>query len=341
MHRARRAGVGPRGDGPARLKACVFGAGAIGGHIAARLHAGGADTSVVARGPHLAAMQTHGLRVETPDGTLQADVRASDDPAALGPQDHVIVAVKAPALPALAGTIPPLLGPNTAVTFAMNGIPWWYFDGTADAGRTLPLVDPDDAVRRAVGPARALGCVVYSGCTVIAPGVVQVDGARSRLVLGEPGGALSPRVQALAAVLRQDGMEIDVVERIRDRVWAKLLLNLGTGPLCVLAKSAPREVFADEACCEALRRVVAEGAAIARAMGADVAPDPEAQLKNSRRSTHTPSVVQDLELGRPMEIDALYRQPLAFAREHGLLTPTLDLLVALVVQRARMARLYI
>ena len=318
----------------------MFGAGAVGGHIAARLHAGGAETSVVARGPHLAAMQARGLQVHTKDGVIDAPVRASDDPATLGPQDHVIVAVKAPALPAVASAIGPLLGPDTAVTFAMNGIPWWYFDSTAEHGRTLPTIDPGDAVRRALGPGRAIGCVVYSACTVVEPGVVHVENARSRLVLGEPDGLLSDRVQALGAALRQDGMAIDVVERIRDRVWAKLLVNMGTGPLCVLAQSTSREVMADPACADAMRRVMTEGASIARAMGAEVELDIEGQLAGSRRSDHTSSVVQDLKLGRPMEVEALYRAPLAFAREQGVSTPTLDLLVALVTQRARAAGLF-
>ncbi len=173
----------------------MFGAGAVGGHIAGRLARGGADVSVVARGPHLAAMQANGLVVHAPDGTIEARVRASADPADLGVQDAVLVSVKAPALPAIATALRPLLGPDTSVAFLMNGIPWWYFhrEGGPHDGRRLPRIDPGDAIWNAVGPERAIGGVVYSGCTVTSPGVIEVDNAMagwcwaSRTVSSRPG----------------------------------------------------------------------------------------------------------------------------------------------------------
>lgn len=324
------------------MKVCVFGAGAIGGHVAARLHRGGAEVSVVARGAQLAAIQADGLRVHAKDAEMHAQVRASDDPAELGPQDAVIVAVKAPALPAVAAAIGPLLQQDTSVAFAMNGIPWWYFHahgGDLD-GRRLPQVDPDGAMWDRVGPERALGCVVYSACTVTEPGVIHVENARSRLVLGEPDGSRSPRIEALAAALRAGGLDIEVTDRIRDRVWSKLLLNLGSGPMGVLAQSGPQALYAEEACCDATRRIVAEGAAVARAMGCHVEPDVEGQLANGRKLAHLPSIVQDLVLGRAMEIEAIFGVPLDLARMQGVPTPTLDLLVALARVRARAAGLY-
>ena len=248
------------------MKVCVFGAGAIGSHVAGRLAKGGAAVSVVARGSQLAAFQTGELVVHAPDGEIRARVAASADPAGLGPQDAVLVCVKAPALPDVAAAIGPLLGPDTAVAFLMNGIPWWYFQGTPDDARRLPSLDPGDALRRAVDPTRVIGGVVYSACTVTAPGVVQVDNARSRIVLGDPDGRVSARTEALAAVLRAGGLTMEVSDRIRDVLWSKLLLNLGSGLLGVLSGSPPGEFFTEAACCDATRRILAEAAAVATAM---------------------------------------------------------------------------
>jgi 2-dehydropantoate 2-reductase len=324
------------------MKICVYGAGAVGGHIAGRLARGGAQVSVIARGPHLAAMAARGLEIRTTEGSFHAPVTASADPAALGPQDAVIVAVKAPALPSVAAGIAPLLGPATPVVFAMNGIPWWYFHGVGGAweGRRLPRIDPGDAIWRAVGPARAIGGVVYSGCTVVEPGVVEVTGYRSRLVFGEPDGQMTDRVQALAAAVTAGGMPTEATPRIRDVVWTKLANNLGSGPMGVLTQSAGQQVFSDPILCGTLRQIAAEVAAIAAAMGCPINPDPEGQIAGSQRSRHVSSIVQDLILGRPMEIDAVFRAPLEMARLGGVVTPVLDLLVALATARARAAGLY-
>ncbi len=320
----------------------MFGAGAVGGHIAGRLARGGADVSVVARGPYLAAMQANGLVVHAPDGTIKARVRASADPADLGVQDAVLVSVKAPALPAVATALRPLLGPDTSVAFLMNGIPWWYFhrEGGPHEGRRLPRIDPGDAIWNAVGPERAIGGVVYSGCTVTSPGVIEVDNANGRLVLGEPDGAVSPRVQVLAAAVEAGGLRCPVDARIRDRVWAKLVLNLGSGPMAVLTQSPGRDVFGEAACRLANRAIAAEVVAIAAAMGCPITADPDRQSAAARESGHVPSIVQDLLAGRPMEVEAIYAAPLELARLAGVPTPMLDLLVALVKVRARAAGLY-
>ena len=324
------------------MRICVFGAGAVGGHVAARLARGGADVSVVARGAHLAAMQARGLQVRTPKETFDAPVTASDDPAQLGPQDAVFVTLKAPALPAMAATIGPLLGPDTAVVFAMNGIPWWYFhkEGGPHDGRRMDRIDPGGAVWQAVGPERAIGGVIYSACTVVEPGVIQVANAESRLPIGEPDGTVSSRAEALATALRAGGMGSEAVPDIRNRVWAKLMLNLGANPMAVLAQSPSSVLFTEEACCDALRLVCAELTAIAAAMGCPVQADPEAQIRGSRNSTHTASIVQDLQLGRPMEVEAIFAAPLELARLVGVATPTLDLLVTLAKLRAKAAGLY-
>ena len=178
------------------MRVCVYGAGAIGGHLAVRLARGGAEVAVIARGPHLAAIRANGLEVHAVDGVHRVPVQATDDPRAVGPVDAVFVTVKAPALPAVAAGIGPLLRPDTAVPFVMNGIPWWYFQhlGGPHDGRRLPRIDPDDALFRAVGPERAMGGVVYSASAVLAPGVIEVEQPKSRVLLGEPNGsAVGPR----------------------------------------------------------------------------------------------------------------------------------------------------
>jgi 2-dehydropantoate 2-reductase len=325
------------------MRIAVYGAGAIGGHVAARLVRGGAEVSVVARGAQLAAIRARGIRVVAPDWDETVRVAAaSDDPAALGVQDAVLVTVKAPALPGVAAGIGPLLGPRTAVAFVMNGIPWWYFHGHGGAweGRRLAQVDPGDAVWRAVGPERAVGGVVYSACTVLEPGVVSVANRRNRIVLGEPDGRMSDRIAAIAAPLRAGGFAVDETARIRDAVWAKLLGNLAMGPVCVLGGAAAKDVYGEPAVERAVRASFAEGMAVAASLGCAVEVDVDAQIAHGRAMAHRPSILQDLELGRPMEIDGIYGAALDLARLAGVATPELDRLVALVKVRAREAGLY-
>jgi 2-dehydropantoate 2-reductase len=323
------------------MKVCVFGAGAIGGHVAARLARGGAETSVVARGEHLAAIQRDGLTVEAHDGVHHLTV-AAGEPAALGPQDVVVVTVKAPSLPQVARAIGPLLAPETAVVFLMNGIPWWYFDrhgGPLD-GRRRPALDPDDAVRHAVGVERTVGGVVYSSCWVRRPGVVAVETTRDRVILGEVDGSPSPRAEALAALLTAGGLPGEVTASIRSEVWAKLVGNLGNGPFAVLSRQGMAGTLADPVVRRAVGTAMREALAIAAGLGRTVDEDPEERVALLSTRAHKPSILQDLELGRPMEIDALFRVPLELARLSGVPTPTLDLAVALVTQAAVAAGLY-
>lgn len=324
------------------MKVCVYGAGAIGGHLAGRLARGGAEVSVVVRGANLEAIRARGLRVHGPGEDWTCHPAASDDPAELGPQDLVLVATKAPALPSVAANIAPLLGPDTPVAFFMNGIPWWYWHahGGPNDGATIARLDPHGTLADTVGMRRAIGGVVYSSCTVTEPGTVHVEHARNRLVVGEPDGSLSPRVLEMAALLEAGGIRMEVTPRIRDAVWAKLLLNLGSGMLGVLTSSPPAGFYVEPAAKEATRSILAEGARLAAAMGCTVTPDVEGQIDNGTRSNHRTSILQDLDLGRPMEIDALYSVPLEMARAAGVATPVLDLMAAMVRTRARAAGLY-
>jgi 2-dehydropantoate 2-reductase len=323
------------------VRICVYGAGAIGGHIAARLARGGAEVSVVVRGAHLAAIRADGLTVHAHDGTHHSRPHASDNPAELGPQDAVIVTVKAPALPSVAAGIAPLLREDTPVAFVMNGIPWWYFDrhGGPHDGLRLPEVDPGEAVRNAVGVHRTLGGVVYSATEVLAPGVVKSEHGNIRVILGEVDGRISDRARAISAVLEAGGMPSPVTPEIRREVWLKLLGNLSNGPLCVLTRRGVRDTYADPTLRAAAVRSAEEGRAIAGALGLDL-PDSAVERVGNLTMAHKPSILQDLELGRPMEIDGIFTLPLKLARLTGVETPQLDLLVALAKQAARAAGLY-
>jgi 2-dehydropantoate 2-reductase len=324
------------------MRICVYGAGAIGGHLAVRLARGGADVSIIARGAHLAAIRENGLTVHAVDGTHHVPVAATDDPGTLGVQDAVFVTVKAPALPQVAAGIAPLLKPETPVAFVMNGIPWWYFHGldSPHAGRSLPRIDPDDALLRAVGARRTLGGVVYSASAVVAPGVIEVEQPKSRFILGEIGGATSSRLAELAGLITKGGISGEASPDIRTEIWNKLIGNLAGGTLAVLSGSAPRTVYTEPAARDASLRVMHEAAAIAAALGSKPTTNHAARIVSQSGMDHKPSILQDLELGRPMEVDGMFDAPVTLARLAGVESPTLDLLVALCKLKARAAGLY-
>ncbi|MCS6891204.1 MAG: 2-dehydropantoate 2-reductase [Rhodovarius sp.] len=321
------------------MRICVFGAGAIGGHLAVRLARGGAEVSVVARGAQAEAIAERGLTVHAPDGVLTARPRIGS-PAQLGPQDAVLVTTKQTALPAVAADIGPLLGPETAVAFVMNGIPWWYFDGTDQAGRRIEALDPGGALRERIGIARTLGGVIWSACTVTAPGVIAVNSRSSRLLIGEPDGRLTRRAEALVQAVAAGGMAAKAVSDIRLEIWTKLIGNLATGPLCLLSRRSIRETLAEPVLRRAAITMMEEAIAIARALGVQVPTGAAERIAASHDTPHKPSIPQDLEAGRPMEIDALFRIPLALGAEAGVAAPLLALTTTLARQAAEAAGLY-
>lgn len=326
---------------PRRL--CVFGAGAVGGFLAAHLARGGLQTSVIARGAHLAAIRANGLRVETPAEAFTARVTASDDPAELGPQDMVLVTVKAPALPSVAAAIGPLLGPDTPVAFIMNGIPWWYFHALPGphAETRLPALDPDDALWRVVTPRRVIGGIFWPACTVPAPGVIRLVAiASSGTVFGEPANTTTPRLRGLEAAFQRAGLIVSLSDDIRTTLWRKLAFNLSAGPMCVLTETAVKDTHTEPALIETSRRVLGEADALTRAMGIDLALDVPAIVAANARLIHRPSILQDLQAGRRMEVEALYGVPQYMARMLGVPTPTLDMLAGLIKVKARARGLY-
>jgi 2-dehydropantoate 2-reductase len=325
------------------VKLCVYGAGAVGGYLAGFLSRGGAQVSVVARGAHLAAIQANGLTVETPDETITARVAASDNPADLGPQDAVLVTVKAPGLPEVAARIAPLLGPDTPVAFVMNGIPWWYYHGLGDKpdGEGIPLLDPDGALARVVGGRRAIGGVFWPACSVPKPGVIRLlSGAGRGTSFGEPDGTLSPRLEAIAAAFRAANLPVTLSEQIRALIWHKLSFNLSAGPMCVLTESTVKETHTEQALIASSRALMTEAKALAAKMGYPVDLDLDQAVAINTKLAHRPSILQDLEAGRRMEIDALYSVPLQMAEAAGIPMPTLTLLAALIRVKAREKRLY-
>ena len=323
------------------MKICVYGAGAVGGHIAGRLAAGQTEVSVIERGEQLDAIREHGLRVETRERTLVSHPFVTDQPGDLQPQDIVIVAVKAPILPKIAEGVGSLLHQDSLVLLVGNGIPWWYFHahGGAHDGTQLPRLDPEQALWRFIGPERAVGAVAYTAGSVIAPGVIRAENARNRFIIGRPDGQPDPRMDTLASLLTAGGLEVAVTPKIRDAIWAKLMVNLVGGSLGLLTASATKDVLDKPAVAGTAKTMADECAAIAHALGCDPG-DPGEAVSKLATSSHLQSIAQDLQAGRLMEIDAWFRVPLDLAELAQVPTPTLDLVIELATQRARAAGLY-
>ena len=325
------------------MRICVFGAGAIGGYLAGNLANAGHDVALVARGAHLRAIQTDGLKVEV-DGTfIHTRPRASDDPTTLGPQDAVLVTVKAPSLPSVAATIAPLLGPDTPVAFITNGIPWWYFmdhGGPMDA-RRLPALDPNDALWTAIGRHRTIGGIFWPASQVPAPGHVRlVSGAGRGTTFGAPNGITTPSLQAIHDAFASAALPVAISDNIRDLIWEKLAFNLSAGPMCVLTTTPVKDTHTEPALIETSRKLMAEANALIAAMGRAPRIDPARTIAINTSLGHRPSILQDLLANRPMEIDALYSVPLDLAKSLAVPMPTLETLVALIKVRARASGLY-
>lgn len=327
------------------MRICVFGAGAVGGHLAAKLAAAGHDVSVVARGPNLEAIRARGIVLHSGERKIAARVRASDRPADLGAQDAVLVTTKATALPALAAGAAPLSGPDTLFAFVQNGIPWWYAQGLSPSRPKPPdlsRLDPGGALARALAPEQVVGGVVYSSNNLAEPGVVHnFTAGQNMLVLGAPDDRSDARIAALRAALGADDMHSPPASDIRASVWHKLLSNLASS-LCVPLGEPLRALQEDPMLRETRERLMAEGRAIALAHGVavDEAPKRPAGPPVPALAQHKPSMLQDYELGRPMEVEAMLATPRAFARAAGVPAPTLDTVAAIVARLARAKGLY-
>ena len=323
------------------MKICVFGAGAIGGYMGAKLAEAGADVSLVARGPHLAAMREKGLSLVEDGETKTFQVTATSDPSELGPQDYVIVTLKAHSVPPVVGKMQPLIGDGTTIVSGVNGVPWWYFHkiGGPLEGTRLESVDPGNAQWDGFGPDRVLGCVVYPAADVVEPGTVKhIEG--NRFSLGEPDGSKSERAQRLSQALASAGLKAPVRPRLRDEIWLKLWGNLSFNPISALTHATLDVLTTDEGTRAVCREMMVEAQAIGEKLGVKFPIDVDRRIEGGREvGAHRTSMLQDLDSGRPMEIDALVGSVQELGRLTETPTPTIDTVLALVKLRAKVAGL--
>jgi 2-dehydropantoate 2-reductase len=321
---------------------CIYGAGAVGGMIGTLLARAGATVSVVAHGETLAAIRQNGLGLIIGGETLQTPVQASAVPGELGTQDYVIVSVKAPALRAVAAEITPLFGPNTAVVTAMNGVPWWFFARASGplAGARLAAIDPDDTIGNAIPATRAIGCVLYVGCSHDAPGVARHHMCK-RLLLGEADNRSSRRVETLLDWLRRAGLDADQSADIRADIWVKLWANISTNPISLLTEATLDRIIDDPLVHQLCLRIMEEARRIGSAIGIKTTLS-TAELITRARSfgAYKTSMLQDLERGAPVEIDALLTATHEIGEMIGVPTPFIDTVLGLARLRANPTGLF-
>ena len=324
------------------MKVCVFGAGAVGGLIAAWLARSGHDVSVVARGAQLDAIRHQGLRVTSKGRTESFAVKAEADPAALGAQDYVLVTVKAQSLTQVAGTIGPLLGKDTSVVTAMNGVPWWFFQRLKfkNGSERLESLDPGGALSRAIPTDRIVGCVIHLAASTPEPGLISHN-MGTKLILGEPGGRNTDRTKRIADALRSAGFDSIVTNAIEKEFWVKLLGNVSFNPVSALTVSTADRLIENEQVKAYMVEIMREVLAIGRAVGVDAAIDPEARIDMARAlGRFKTSMLQDLEAGKSLEIDGLLAGTLEIARKAGVRAPFTESLYGLIRARVQSSGQY-
>jgi len=328
------------------MKVCIYGAGAIGGLIGSRLAAAGKCTvSAVARGATLDALREHGFRLresQQEGGSLwSAPVNASDDPKALGVQDVVVIAVKGPALSAVAQTIAPLLGPDTVVLPAMNGVPWWFGKGVpALEAAPLQSIDPGGRIASAIASEHVVGCVVHASASTPQPGLVEHKMGRG-LIVGEPAGGESARTRRLAGLLTQAGFQVTVSPDIRRDIWYKLWGNLTMNPVSAITGATIDRVLDDPLVLEFCSAAMREAAAIGARIGCAIAQSPEDRHAVTRKlGAFKSSMLQDVEASRTIELDAIVGVVREMAQRLGIATPNIDVLLGLTRLYARVHGLY-
>lgn len=321
---------------------CIVGAGAVGGYLGARLAQAGEAVNVLARGATLQALQTVGLCLTEDGVTHTLPIHATDTAAALGVQDVVIVAVKAPALENVAAGIAPLIGPDTCVVVAMNGVPWWFFERSGPLqGLRLQAVDPHGRIARAIPTRHVLGCVVHLTCSTASPGHVRHGNGR-RLILGEPAGGPSPRLEAVAAPFERAGLQVERSDAIQRDIWFKLWGNMTMNPVSVLTGATCDRILDDPQVSAFCLAVMDEAKAIGARIGCPIAQSGEARCAVTRQlGVFKTSMLQDAEAGRgPLEIDALVASVREIGQHVGVPTPQIDALLGLVRLHAQTRGLY-
>jgi 2-dehydropantoate 2-reductase len=317
------------------MKICVYGAGAIGGLMAAWLARSGHEVSVVARGAQLEAIRRDGLRVRSKGGTDSYRIKAEADPAKLGTQDYVLVTVKAQSLTQVADSIAPLLGNETSVVTAMNGVPWWFFHGMKRSDTRLESLDPGGRLSRAIPTERVVGCVIHLAASTPEPGLISHN-MGSRLILGEPGGENTVRTRRIAEALSAAGFEIVVTGTIEKEFWVKLLGNVSFNPVSALTVTTADQLIQNDEVKAYMIEIMREVLAIGRAVGVDANIDPEARIDMARAlGRFKTSMHQDLEAGKALEIDGLLAGTLEIARKAGVRAPFTESLFGLIRARAQ------
>jgi 2-dehydropantoate 2-reductase len=308
------------------VKVGILGAGATGGFLGARLAKAGADVILIARGQHLKAMTETGLRLIEPDGETTVRVEASDDLSALRGVDAVFVTLKAHSLPAIAERLAATLDADTAVVSAQNGIPWWYFQrhGGELEGTYLETVDPGGLVARTINPERVIGCIVYPATSVVGPGVVRhVEG--EKFSLGELDGKSTPRILALSGLLVGAGLKAPVQSRIRQELWVKLMGNAVFNPMSVLTRVSLGAMAESSELAPIVRAAMEEVDAVAQRLGIEMPITIDQRIRGAARvGDHKTSMLQDLESGRPLEIDAVVGSVVELAGRLGVPVPHLE-----------------
>ncbi len=343
------------------MKVCIYGAGAIGGWIGAKLALAGNEVSVVARGATLEALREHGLRLETTSvqadpveapaspstssgrtDVLSAQVKASDKPSDLGVQDLIIIAVKAPAMADVAKAIAPLIGPQTVVLTAMNGVPWWFFEGFGGeyAGRRLSAVDPDGALAQAIPGRHIVGGVVHASFSLNSPGFVKHHFG-NKLILGEPSGEKTERVAAIAAMLNAAGVEAVVSEQIQKDAWYKLWGNMTVNPISAITGATTDLILGDELVRGFISNVMLEAKEIGARIGIPIDQQPEDRhAVTMKLGAFRTSMLQDVDAGRAVELDALVTVVRELGQITGVATPNTDILLGISRLHARVRGLY-
>jgi 2-dehydropantoate 2-reductase len=318
------------------MKICVYGAGAVGGLMAAWLARAGHDVSVIARGAHLDAIKSGGLRLKSEGRTDSFKVWAESDPARLGPQDYVLVVVKAQSLAQVAERISPLVGRDTSIMTGMNGVPWWFFDRLkfGNGSERLESLDPGGVLSRAMPTERLVGCVIHLAASTPEPGLVSHNMGR-KLIVGEPGGRNGTRTEGIAKALSASGFEVVVSKEIEKEFWVKLLGNVSFNPISALTLSTADRLIESREVKGYMVEIMREVLAIGRAVGVDAAIDPEARIDIARvLGRFKTSMLQDLEAGKPLEIDGLLAGTLEIARKAGVRAPYTESLFGLIRARA-------
>jgi 2-dehydropantoate 2-reductase len=320
----------------------VFGAGAIGGLLGVKLAQAGADVTFIARGPHLAAMQANGVTLVSGGERVTVRPRCLADAGEAGVQDFVIVTLKAHSLPAAAPQVARMMGPDSALVTAINGVPYWYFFGLDGPwrDRRVESVDPGGALWNILPPAQAIGAVVYPAAEVSEPGVIEHTYG-DRFTLGEPDGSRSPRIEALSKALIAAGLKAPIRPRIRDEIWVKLWGNLAFNPVSALTVSTLDRIAGDPGLRALCRTMMLEAQTVAETLGVRFPINVDKRIEGAAEvGEHKTSMLQDLERGRPMEIDALLGAVVELGEAVGQQMPTCRHVLALVRERARQAGCY-